>query len=111
MIIALMPYGYQLQTMTVPQNLMINVRAIIFQVQVIFIFMQVIVFKTLLAGQQIYPRWASAHYPHNLIYASIQDEPEKNQNQNQNQNSIQFRSKLDQLDSLSSLQRVISLVL
>ncbi len=63
--------------MAVPQNLMINVRAIIFQVQVIFIFMQVIVFKTLLAGQQIYPRWASAHYPHNLIYASIQDEPEK----------------------------------
>jgi hypothetical protein len=58
MIIALMPYGYQLQTMAVPQNLMINVRAIIFQVQVIFIFifMQVIVFKTLLAGQQIYPR-------------------------------------------------------
>jgi hypothetical protein len=51
-----MPYGYQLQTMAVPQNLMINVRAIIFQVQVIFIFMQVIVFKTLLAGQQIYPR-------------------------------------------------------
>jgi hypothetical protein len=39
--------------------------------------MQVIVFKTLLAGQQIYPRWASAHYPHNLIYTSIQDEPEK----------------------------------